>query len=298
MASLLDAGNVPTGATEICESLTIYRFDAPSPPARYESKALSACLVMQGVGRAQVGDKRYLCPGGSYIVKAWARNGFETEILQASEDSPFLAALLEFSSDEVVEAVDEMRRVLPGGDADGKVDAPWVYVRRIPSAMRELFASLGAYALSSSCLENTLLFELRRRELLYSLLSPLFDIELSVPAESALPQTSALPHVSHLGAAIDLLSKDLGSPLRVADLARAVNMSPSRFAHVFKEATGVSPHRFRKQLRLERAKFLLDEKGWSVTAVAAEVGYSNVSHFISEFKRIFGRTPGSIAGRP
>ena len=118
------------------------------------------------------------------------------------------------------------------------------------------------------------------------------------PAELALPQTSALPHVSDLRAAIELLSKDLGSPLRVADLARAVNMSPSRFAHVFKEATGVSPHRFRKQLRLERAKFLLDVKGWSVTAVAAEVGYSNVSHFISEFKRIFGRTPGSITGRP
>ena len=63
-------------------------------------------------------------------------SGFETEILQASEDSPFLAALLEFSSDEVVEAVDEMRRVLPGGDADCKLDAPWVYVRRIPSKVR------------------------------------------------------------------------------------------------------------------------------------------------------------------
>jgi AraC family transcriptional regulator len=75
-------------------------------------------------------------------------------------------------------------------------------------------------------------------------------------------------------------------------------MSPSRFAHVFKEATGVSPHRFRKQLRLERAKYLLDERNWSVTSVAAEVGYSNVSHFISEFKRIFGHTPGSTGAEP
>jgi len=135
-------------------------------------------------------------------------------------------------------------------------------------------------ALSSSCLENTLLFELRRRELLYSLLSPLFEIELSAPAELVLPQTSALPHVSDLRAAIELLSKDLGSPLRVADLARAVNMSPSRFAHVFKEATGVSPHRFRKQLRLERAKFLLDVKGWSVTAVAAEFAGEVVARYL------------------
>jgi AraC-like DNA-binding protein len=295
MASFLEARNIPAGATEICESLTLYRFDAPAAPARYRWEALSACLVWQGAGRAQVEGRRYVCSAGSYIVKAWAPNGFETEILEASEDSPFLAALIGYTTDEVADAVEEMRRVLPVSNAERRVDGPSVYVRRITAEMRQLVTSLGALALSPSCLENTLLFRLRRRELLYSLLSPLFDTSATAGDPSAGP---GFPHASDLQAAIELLSNDLASPLRVAELARAVNMSPSRFAHVFKEATGVSPHRFRKQLRLERAKFLLDEENWSVTAVATEVGYTNVSHFISEFKRIFGRTPGSIAGKP
>jgi AraC-like DNA-binding protein len=82
-------------------------------------------------------------------------------------------------------------------------------------------------------------------------------------------------------------------PLRIAEAARAVNMSPSRFAHVFKERTGLSPHQFRKQLRLEHARHMVEEQGWSVSTVAAEVGYVNISHFINEFRKLFGRTPGS-----
>jgi AraC-like DNA-binding protein len=292
MTSVLDAADLPTGPTSLCESLTLYRFDAPSPPALYRSNAVSACFVWQGAGRAQVEGRRYVCPAGNYIVKAWAPNGFETEILQASTDAPFLAVLIEFNRDEVTYALDEMQRAFPAEDLHRGTDQPRVYVQTIPSELRNLVSSIGTLATSTACLDNTLLFGLRRRELLYRLLLPLFESVMGIsPAKQA-------RHATDLQAAVDLLSCDLASPLRVADLARAVNMSPSRFAHVFKEAIGVSPHRFRKQLRLERAKYLLDERNWSVTSVAAEVGYSNVSHFISEFKRIFGHTPGSTGARP
>ncbi|MDQ1489323.1 MAG: hypothetical protein QOJ23_1837 [Actinomycetota bacterium] len=291
MPSVLDAADLPTGPTELCKSVTVYRFDAPAPPARFRSKGVSACFVWQGAGRAEVEGRGYDCAAGSYIVKAWAANGFETEILQASTTAPFLAVLIEFNRDEVAAAVDEMQRVFPAGNLYPRTDEPCVHVQTIPPELRQLVSSIGTLATSTS-LENRLLFDLRRRELLYRLLLPLFESAL------APPPAKSLRHATDLQAAIDLLSTDLASPLRVADLARAVNMSPSRFAHVFKEATGVSPHRFRKQLRLERAKYLLDESNWSVTSVAAEVGYSNVSHFISEFKRIFGHTPGSTGGKP
>ena len=98
---------------------------------------------------------------------------------------------------------------------------------------------------------------------------------------------------ARLKPALALLSQDFTTPVRVADLARAVDMSPSRFAHIFKETTGTSPHRFRQRLRLDHARYLLKEKGLSVSTVAFEVGYRNVSHFIEEFKRVFGTTPGT-----
>lgn len=292
MSSFVDTDSVGPGATKICDSVTVYRFDEPLPPAHYRSTEVCACVVWQGVGCAAVEGRQYTCPEGSYIVKAWLPDGFETEIVQATETSPFLASLLEFNGDEVSAALGEMRRAVPVEHAQRKAWAPYAYVSEASPELRGLVASLATLASSASWLENTLLFRLRRREVLYKLLFPMF-------CPSALTDDSkTVAHSADLQAAIELLSQDLSSPLRVADLARAVNMSPSRFAHVFKESMGVSPHRFRKQLRLEQARFLLDEKQWSVSAVASEVGYSNVSHFIGEFKRIFGQTPGSITGKP
>jgi len=76
----------------------------------------------------------------------------------------------------------------------------------------------------------------------------------------------------------------------VRDLAEAVSMSESGFAHMFKAATGVSPLQFLKQLRMEQARRLL-LGGSNVSEAADSVGYSSLSHFISEFKRYFGKSP-------
>jgi AraC-like DNA-binding protein len=72
-------------------------------------------------------------------------------------------------------------------------------------------------------------------------------------------------------------------------------MSQSAFAHLFKSVTGVSPYQFVKRLRLDQARVLLVEERRSVTEAAATVGYSSLSHFINEFKRHFGVTPGVYA---
>ena len=91
------------------------------------------------------------------------------------------------------------------------------------------------------------------------------------------------------------MREDLARSMTVTELADAVAMSPSAFAHVFKSVTGVAPYQFLKRLRLDRARVLLVEEGRSVSEAAAAVGYSSISHFINEFKRHFGVTPGSYA---
>ena len=98
-----------------------------------------------------------------------------------------------------------------------------------------------------------------------------------------------------MSAAIASMREDIARPVTVAGLAEAVAMSPSAFAHVFKSATGVSPYQFLKRLRLDRARVMLVEEDRSVSEAAAAVGYSSISHFINEFKRHYGVTPGSYA---
>jgi AraC-like DNA-binding protein len=85
--------------------------------------------------------------------------------------------------------------------------------------------------------------------------------------------------------------------MSVATIAEAVFMSESAFAHLFKQTTGTSPYQFLKQLRLERARDLLLEDGSSVSEAASNVGYTSLSHFISEFKRYFGETPRTYLQR-
>jgi AraC-like DNA-binding protein len=97
-------------------------------------------------------------------------------------------------------------------------------------------------------------------------------------------------------AAIAFMKQEMHHPLSVQDLAEAVSMSESGFAHMFKAATGVSPLQFLKQLRMEQARrFLLG--GSNVSEAADSVGYSSLSHFISEFKRYFGKSPRAYTQR-
>jgi AraC-like DNA-binding protein len=68
-------------------------------------------------------------------------------------------------------------------------------------------------------------------------------------------------------------------------------MSPSHYAHRFTSVVRVSPKRFLREARLERARTLLMESGARASEVATLVGLDSPAHFTREFKRRFGVTP-------
>lgn len=95
---------------------------------------------------------------------------------------------------------------------------------------------------------------------------------------------------------IGQMERCLHRRIGVADYARAVNLSPSRFAHIFGEATGLPPARYLQALRLERARLLLERTFLSVKEVMAQVGYSDPSHFSRDFNRHHGTPPSRVRG--
>ena len=103
------------------------------------------------------------------------------------------------------------------------------------------------------------------------------------------PRTRLSPH--KLRCAVDYIEDNLGSPLSLAAIAGAVALSPGHFAHAFREATGVSPHRYVVERRVERAKGLLRHSGLPITEIADRVGCSSNSHFSVLFHRVTGVTP-------
>lgn len=91
--------------------------------------------------------------------------------------------------------------------------------------------------------------------------------------------------------ALDMLERECDKMLPVGVIASRVNLSNSRFSHLFRQEMGVAPGRFTKLFRLEQARRLLRESFMSVKEIAAFVGVNDVSHFVRDYKEQYGETP-------
>jgi AraC family transcriptional regulator of arabinose operon len=91
--------------------------------------------------------------------------------------------------------------------------------------------------------------------------------------------------------AVQEIDQQLGAEIDVAALAAAVNLSPSRFAHLFRRDTGLSPARFIIQRRLDRATVLLRSTFLSVKEVMASGGFNDANHFTRVFREQHGLSP-------
>jgi len=91
--------------------------------------------------------------------------------------------------------------------------------------------------------------------------------------------------------AIDYIDANLSSDLALRDIAQALAMSPGHFAHAFRQATGLPPHRYVLARRVERAKSLLRDTDLSINEIAGRIGCASHSHFSVMFHRMTGRTP-------
>jgi AraC family transcriptional regulator of arabinose operon len=94
-----------------------------------------------------------------------------------------------------------------------------------------------------------------------------------------------------LRAAMDRALSDLARPLPISAMAQAAGLSPSRFAHRFRDQVGDSPGRWFERERMRRAAALLDATSRSIGEVAAEVGFSDPFYFSQRFRRWAGRSP-------
>ncbi len=106
------------------------------------------------------------------------------------------------------------------------------------------------------------------------------------------PPPAETPQRRSLGWVPAYLSYHLGEPLSVADMAARARLSPSRFATVFREDFGLSPHQYFLRLRIEHAQELLRTTDLPQRDIAEYCGFADVHHFSKAFKRITQLSPG------
>lgn len=98
-----------------------------------------------------------------------------------------------------------------------------------------------------------------------------------------------------LGRARDYLHAHYRRPLALADVARAAWLSEFHFHRQFTRAFGVTPRAYLNELRLQRAAFLLRERGAGVGEACRAVGFASPSSFGHLFRRRFGVRPSAWA---
>jgi AraC-like DNA-binding protein len=91
------------------------------------------------------------------------------------------------------------------------------------------------------------------------------------------------------------LDAHLEQPLAVADLAAAVGMSESAFAHAYPRAAGETPYQAILRSKITAAKRLLISDGLSVKTTARALGFSTEFNFSRAFKRVEGMAPSHYA---
>jgi transcriptional regulator GlxA family with amidase domain len=94
--------------------------------------------------------------------------------------------------------------------------------------------------------------------------------------------------------AVEHMQQHLGDRIVIPELAARVNLSPSRFRDLFRAQTGMGPAQFLQQLRLRRARLLIERTFLSVKEVMALVGYNDPSHFSRDFRRSYGVSPSAL----
>lgn len=103
------------------------------------------------------------------------------------------------------------------------------------------------------------------------------------------PTTSTRSSV--IDRARDYLRNHIDERVAVADLAAMAAMSSSHFASLFKEQIGIPVLQYQTQLRMARARELLDTTDRPVASIAAAVGYVDAFYFSRHFRTVHGTTP-------
>lgn len=136
---------------------------------------------------------------------------------------------------------------------------------------------------------NAVLDALFRHRLTDLLATRILAAHTGVPTAFEPIMGGLAPHA--LRRAIERLRSDSDADVSLAALASDAGLSRFHFCRAFKESTGLSPHNWLRQHRLEQAMNMLRDTDTSIAAVAAELGYASQTAFAAAFRKLTGETP-------
>ncbi|WP_043882549.1 AraC family transcriptional regulator [Paenibacillus polymyxa] len=235
------------------------------------------CIVAQGRKVVMLAEESYHYGTFDYLVVS-VDLPISGQIIQASAEAPYLCLRLNFDPHQVLDLIKES--AFPTSP--------------MPDSRRGLYVSqtnsllLDAVVRLVHLLENPqdvpVLAPLVIREILYRILQ-------GNQGESLKQLVMTGSHSNRIAEVIKRIKQDYDKPLRIEELSKLANMSPSSLHRHFKEVTAMSPMQYQKQLRLQESRRLLLSESADAADVGFQVGYESPSQFSREYARMFGLPP-------
>lgn len=252
------------------------------PYHRGRNAGMSLAVAAAGRKSVSIENDRLINDANRYLVLHGERP--YDAVVEASREAPYIALKLQLPPELVARTLIEFAET-------GHASSNAALSSKLPAFCDDLTPDIAApllrlirsfddpadcRMLASSCL----------REICYRLLRS---------DAAGMLRASVTREDTKLVAAMRFIKDNAERNLTVADIASEVAMSPSHFAHRFRACFGVSPMRYRKQVRLEQARVLLVDTAATVSMVADEAGYASDAHFARDFKELFGLSPRAYA---
>ena len=267
--------------------LRFHRAERPSAFAARRASALALAVIAQGKKVCRIADREYPYDTTSYLVFC-GESQYTSAVTEASPTRPYLSMGLELPAEVVVRTLLSLGERADRARADRALDiapAPAFAAPLEPAIVDALCRLIGVL---DDPVEREVMAPLILSELVFRLLRS--------RAASAI-RAAAARHgdQARIDQAMAYMRANLARRLSVAAVARHVAMSPSHFAHRFREVARTSPMHYLKQARLDAARLSLLGGGGSPAEIAAQVGYQSAAHFSRDFKSYFALPPATYA---
>ena len=261
--------------TEI-EGLFLTRYSTTAIPRTSLQQAVF-CVVAQGSKSIFVNEQRLVYDPDNYLLVSLDLP-LVGQLEQATPTKPFLGLSLVLNFEEIASLAQEAS--LPA--ESGPCPRPDLLVAAMDEELMD--AVIRLTSLLSKPAHIPILAPLFRREIYYKLL-------LSEQGGLLRRLVANSGNIRRVAGGIAWIRKNMTRPIRMADLAREMRMSPSAMYSCFRGVTSMSPLQFQKQLRLQEARRLMMAESLDAASVSLRVGYVSSSQFSREYRRFFGAPP-------
>lgn len=252
------------------------------PYHRGRNAGISLAVAASGRKSVATENGRFVNDASRYLVLHGERT--YDAVVEASTKDPYIALKLQLPTELVARTLIEFAEIEPA-PVNAKLPlGPSAYCDDLtPDLIDPLLRLVHSFDDPADC---QMLAPPCLREICYRLLRS---------DAAGILRASVTREDTNLVAAMRFIEDNAERSLTVAEIAAEAAMSPSHFAHRFRAWFGISPMRYRKQVRLEQARLLLLDTTATVSIAADRAGYASDAHFSRDFKELFGLSPRAYA---